>query len=96
MQVEAELIKRTEVHTRTQDTGVFASMLQDWKGLFAPKYADRVAIGIMMMFFQRKGTTASGLLLQLRTKAVPLHRMERHQRVAVLRPASDAEAWSRR
>ena len=49
MQVEAELIKRTEVRTRTQDAGAFASVLQDWKSLFAPKYADRVAIGIMMI-----------------------------------------------
>ena len=59
MQVEAELIKRTEVRTRAQDAGVFAfaSVLQDWKGLFAPKYADRVAIGIMMMFFQREKAT---------------------------------------
>lgn len=52
MQVEAELINRAASSTKTESTTLAAEM-RTWIHLFAPKYVDRVMVGIMVMFFQR-------------------------------------------
>lgn len=61
MQVEAELIRRSEAHILGIDgdsKNEFKKEIHGWMKLFQPKFRDRVLIGAAMMFFQRKSLSS--------------------------------------
>ena len=61
MQVEAELIRRSEAHILGIDgdsKNELKKEIHGWMKLFQPKLRDRVLIGAAMMFFQRKSLSS--------------------------------------